>query len=61
MPELFSSKSGLTRTATRTCPAGFLADGGQFGDFAEGFDVDQDAGGDGLTQLFVTVCQGRQS
>ena len=51
----FELEVGVDTYSDASPPASSLLDGGQFGDFAKGFDVDQNAGGNGASQLFGTL------
>ena len=62
MPEDLSSKSGLTRTATRAGAARSRSPTrASTLDFARRLDVDQDAGGDRLAQLGVALARAREA
>ena len=57
MPEPFSSKSGLTRTATRAGRPSSAAMRVEQADLAHRLDVDQHAGGDRLAQLLGALAR----
>ena len=62
MPEDFSSKSGLTRTATRAGSAHASRDKlAKQADLARRLDVDQDAGGDRLRKFGLALARAREA